>query len=438
MQLQRQKLQDARTRINEAKKRMQQLESRLPALKRQLQERAVAVNGLTEQVARETTAVAQLAQQTEGKANDVLRVQSELEQLRQEVVYNLQQTRQQIEERCSSFETELQEHSIAIAGAVERVESDKKTVSQISTETSARATTILQAQSELEKLRGDSVSALSTLQQIEERIQEQYRNFEKQLQSREMALQELASLVERDKATVSQALQQTENKTGTILQVRSELENLRGDMVSSLEEIQHLIEERCRVFETQLQSREVALEGLASLVEKDKTTVSQLVRETESITATGRQVQSELEQLRQDIVSVANELGGKEGLEALRNEQVQASLATQETASRVEQMREEVSSLAQQVRADREAIQSWSASPAAGNNLNVIDASVRELRDRHDRLRSQVSDTKQDLGQKLQSLEQTAQRLGNGLLGIRCFCVGIAISLAIALLREWL
>ena len=87
----------------------------------------------------------------------------------------------------------------------------------------------------LEKLRGDSVSALSNMQEIEERIQEQSRNFERQLHSREMALQELASLVERDQATVSQALQQTENKTGTILQVRAALEKLRGNMVSSLE-----------------------------------------------------------------------------------------------------------------------------------------------------------------------------------------------------------
>jgi uncharacterized small protein (DUF1192 family) len=70
--------------------------------------------------------------------------------------------------------------------------------------------------------------------------------------------------------------------------------------------------------------------------------------------------------------------------------------------------------------------------------LNAQDASVRELGDRVARLRSQVSQTKQDLGQKLQILEQTAQRLGNALLGITCFCVGIAISLAIALLREWL
>ncbi|GAC1457791.1 MAG: hypothetical protein NVS2B14_02580 [Chamaesiphon sp.] len=391
----RQKLQDARNRISEAKKQIQQLEERVPTLKRQLQERSVAINTVSSEVTKATTIDAELAQQIESKTNQLLEVQSELEQLRQDVVSTLQETQRQIEEQYSSFETQLKE--------------------------------------------------------------------------REVALERLASQVENDKTTVTQLSQETEARAGTVLHVQSELEELRTDIVSTLQQVEERIKEECRTFETQLQERSAALEELVSQSERDKAIGTQLVQETKGIDTTVREVQSELEQLRQDIVKTVNEIGGKEGLETLRREfqegrellgeiqmhrqqlqsigntalgtveeQIQAHSAVQETSSRVEHMYSEVSRLAQQVRSDVEVIQTLRAENASSPytntpNVNPLDTSMHDLGERLDRLQNQISDVQEQLGQKLRSLEQKGQGYNKILI---LFCVGLAVVLAIALLRK--
>lgn len=144
------------------------------------------------------------------------------------------------------------------------------------------------------------------------------------------------------------------------------------------------------------------------------------------------------------LQETVNEVGGREGLESLRRELqegrevlsqihsyeqqlqsrigvasgtlqeiVQAYSATQETASRVEQKSSEVSNLAQQVRADREAIQSV----------------VHEQRGEIERLNKQLCDSQAELGQRLQNMVQSQHRLRNWLLGVT-FAVALAVALA--------
>ena len=131
------------------------------------------------------------------------------------------------------------------------------------------------------------------------------------------------------------------------------------------------------------------------------------------------QVQSEVEKLHQAVVSTVNELGGTEGLESLSRTLLQAHSATQETASRVEHRSSEVSNLAQQVRADREAIQSLSSRMADERHVKAVETLVHEQGREIERLNKKLHDSHEELRQ-----------IRNWLLGVT---LGVALALALAI-----
>jgi chromosome segregation ATPase len=292
----------------------QRIENQCNAFERQLQERSVTLEGFVYQIESDRTTVSELAQETQERTATILQVQSELEQLRQNTVLTLQQTQRQIENRCAYFNDYLQERAELLEEVASQVQADKASTSELAHKTEEETAKVIQVQSNLEELRQD---ILYNLQQVKEQIKEHSHTFDRQIQERTVALLGLASQVESHQAAVSQLAQETQQRSATILGVQSQLEHFRENLLFTLEQRESQIETQCSIFDRQIQERTVALLGLASQVEGAQTTVSQLAKDTEDRSATVLQAQSELEQLRQDVLSAVNQLGGKKGLENL-------------------------------------------------------------------------------------------------------------------------
>lgn len=79
-------LQQAQTIQEQARTQFQQIDDSLPAFGQELQRRLARANELASQTANDRNTVSQLAQQTEDKANQILQVQSVIQQLHQELV----------------------------------------------------------------------------------------------------------------------------------------------------------------------------------------------------------------------------------------------------------------------------------------------------------------------------------------------------------------
>lgn len=273
-----------------------------------------------------------------------------------------------------------------------------------------------------------------------------------QAQTTKLEISEIAHKVEQTQAAVRQLQVTVEEKVQTAKQLcnevvstvaqfggqetlqalQQELQDARTRLSEATTRLQQA-EERLHTFEAQLQERSVALGELASQVEKDKTTISQLVQQTEGRAKEVLQVKSEL----QFYDNVASTLRQIQGQVEEKCRAFEARLQAHSTAQ--EQRSSEIFNLAQQVRADLEAIQrvgleAESLRTADERHVNALLTLVYEQRGEIERLNKQLHESQAELGQKLQSVAQNQQVLRNWLLGVT-FGVALALALAIRVAR---
>lgn len=205
------------------------------------------------------------------------------------------------------------------------------------------------------------------------------------------------SRAEAVRLVIAELVQQSRLQVEQVQQLSATVEQLHNEVVSAREEIGG--QETLEALKQELQDARTTLGKATTQLQETVNEVGgregleSLRRELQE----GREVLSQLHCCEQQLQSGIGAASGT------LQEMLQAYSATQETASRVEQKSSEVSNLAQQVRADREAIQS-------------VSLEVDSLRAAH--------------ASHINALVQSQHRLRNWLLGVT-FAVALALALAI-------
>lgn len=300
--------------------KVQQVEGRIQEqyhlFENQWQKNAVTLEGIVAQVTLDKTNVSQLVQDTQERINSLLDVQSYLEQLRESTIVNLQETQREIEKRYQELETHIEERWEVLDQLNSQL-AENQTVPNWMQETEERTRLLLNLPSQLEELQQNIVF---NLQEIEKRVQEQYRNFATQFQENSHTLAETAAQIASDKAAASQLLQITEERINQISQIPFQLDEIRQEIVSNRQNTEQQIEQLHQLFERQLEERWQKVEERVSQETSDSETVSQLTRQSQEITASIQQIQAELEELRQSVSSGIREEAEIEYLEQLRQD----------------------------------------------------------------------------------------------------------------------
>ncbi len=215
------------------------------------------------------------------------------------------------------------------------------------------------------------------------------------LQIQEM--QQLSASVEQFHNQVVLAIQEIGGQE-TLAALQKEIYNARNKLKESTLQIQQA-EKRLHTFETQLQKRLAAFEEIISQVKKEKMAVANLVEKAEDKVHQVMQVQLELQQFHQN------------------------------TTYNLEELRSEVANLAQEVRADKEAIENLNTDDAI--RVNALSVLVHQQSKEIERLNQQLLNSQGDMGQRLQVMIQNQQRLRNWLLAVT-FGIAFALALAVA------
>lgn len=224
---------------------------------------------------------------------------------------------------------------------------------------------------------------------------------------------EIAALIQKSQGQIEQMQKISPKLNKLYQQIVLAIENIGGQEALELlqQEIQDArislseantnlqqAEGRLQNFEDELQKRSDSLLELASQVTQDKAGVSNLIAQVEAKVNNVLQVQLQLQEFLQNTVST------------------------------LEHLHSEVTSIAQQVQADREAIQSLNLNDAS--RINNLEKLVQQQQEEIKRLNQQLLDSQSELGQRLQSMVQNQQQMRNWLLGVT---FGVVVALAIAM-----
>jgi DNA repair exonuclease SbcCD ATPase subunit len=287
---------------------------------------------------------------------------------------------------------------------------------------------------------------LKQAQAVQEQLSQDTERTQKELQQSLAEARELTSQVVEGKRKFSQFAQQIEENITQILQVRSALQQLHQEVVLAVNDIggqQGL--EKLRNDYQEVRRRVNEIQELMSTTQSALVTqaISQVEQAQKRIQQQEEQV---VNQIRTLVSTALTEFGGQAGLERLRQElqqghqilgeiqgaerQLQSSIAIsltkvqemlqahsaiQETVSKLETVRSEVSELARQVKLDREAINT-----PENQNHNLAIALRREMERQQREL------------QKLQALVYKQQQIRNWLFVIVFTTASVALTLALA------
>lgn len=314
-----------------------------------------------------------------------------------------------IEHTDTETARQLEELWKTITRAIDYAQEVLERSRQVKTEVSQHLTTVEDRTSQAQTTKLEIAEIARKVEQAQEAVEQLQVMVAEKVQTAEQFCNDVISIVaEIGGQETLEALQQQFQDTRTRL----------SETTTRLQQV----EERLHAFETQLQERSVALGELVSQVKKDKTAVSQLVQQFEGKAQDVLLMQSKLQD-HDNLVSTLQQIQGQ--IDA----QSQAYSATQEQRS------SEISNLAQQVRADREVIQSVrleaeSLHTANEGRVNALETLVHEQSRQIERLNKQLHESQAELGQRLQTYAQNQQRLRNWVLGVT---FGVALVLALAI-----
>lgn len=181
--------------------------------------------------------------------------------------------------------------------------------------------------------------------------------------------------------------------------LQKEIQDARTGLSEAITQLQQA-EDKLQNFESELQERSDSLSELAFQITQDKAGISYLIAQVEAKVNNVLQVQLQLQEFLQNTVST------------------------------LEHLHSEVTSIAQQVQADRAAIQSLNLTDA--NRINNLEKLVQQQQEEIKRLNQQLLESQSELGQRLQSMVQNQQYLRNWLLGVT-FGVAFLVAIAIAM-----
>ena|GEM_PF-2742197 len=181
--------------------------------------------------------------------------------------------------------------------------------------------------------------------------------------------------------------------------LHQEIQDYRTQLSEATRQLQQA-EGKLHMFEADLQTRRNTIVELASQVRQDKAGISYLIAQVEAKVNNVLQVQLQMQEFLQNTVST------------------------------LEHLHSEVATIAQQVQADRQAIQSVNLNDK--QRINYLEKLGQQQQEEIQRLKQQLVDSQAELGQRLQIMVQNQQRQRNWLLSLS-FGVAFVIALAIAM-----
>ncbi|MEB3178909.1 MAG: hypothetical protein VKL59_07770 [Nostocaceae cyanobacterium] len=181
--------------------------------------------------------------------------------------------------------------------------------------------------------------------------------------------------------------------------LQQEIQNYRTQLSEATRQLQKA-EGKLHMFEAELQARRNTIVELASQVRQDKAGISYLIAQVEAKVNNVLQVQLQMQEFLQNTVST------------------------------LEHLHLEVTTIAQQVQTDREAIQSLNLNDK--QRINYLEKLGQQQQEEIQHLKQQLVDSQTELGQRIQIMVQNQQRQRNWLLSLS-FGVAFVIALAIAM-----
>ncbi|MBW4649038.1 MAG: hypothetical protein KME06_10070 [Kastovskya adunca ATA6-11-RM4] len=381
-------------------------------------------------------AASEVAEVIEENANSFRQqVQAELKQFQQNILPSLQQNQQQVEQQRREFEEQIQEQTVELKQLVSQVESEQRIVSQTKQQILVQTSEVLAVKLEVEKLHSAVLSAVQKLGGKEglDSLRQEYQTLRNALSEAERGNQQLRIQAEEKLREFEQEALLAQDRLALTQQRLQEI-NDKLSMVDSAIVKQAMaqvaaVKERVRSHEQQL------LNELRPAVETILTELGgQAGLETlRHELQVGRQVSREIQQLHQQLQS------GVAAAARTMQELLEVHSTIQETASRAQESHSAVSHLAQQVRADREAIatirvKAETSLAQDSAQINDLDISLPNRLEKLENFSNQLENSQEDLRQKLQALERSNRYLRKWLWGAT-FGVSLMIALAASVIR---